>query len=186
MKKKITAATSREELAAIVSEHLRAAGIDAVLVGGSAVAIYTEDRFPSDDLDFVAWRARDAQRALASLGFTRFVGNRAEHPKARFYVQIVNGPVQVGNKLVKRPVLVPTAAGEIKMLSPLDCVLDRLAAFLHWNDRQCLAQAAHVAVAHDVDLAAVRAWVESEEGDRVQNRERHAEFRARVDELRNL
>jgi hypothetical protein len=147
------------------------------------VSIYTDDYFPSDDLDFVAWKTREVLGALKKLGFTKLIGNRAEHPDARFYVQVVNAPVAVGRKVVREPAKRKTKWGEIRLLSPLDCVLDRLSAFLHWNDRQCLLQAVHVAAKHHVELSEVRAWVEEEEGERRQNRERFAEFEARVAEL---
>ena len=45
---------NRAELAALVCETLSRAGIDAVLVGGSCVSIYTHEKFVSLDLDFIA------------------------------------------------------------------------------------------------------------------------------------
>ncbi len=41
------------ELAAIVSDALQRVGIVATLSGGAAVSIYTENRYQSEDLDFV-------------------------------------------------------------------------------------------------------------------------------------
>jgi hypothetical protein len=183
--RKIGPRTSREELAAIISEHLKSNGLEAVLVGGSVVSIYTDDYFVSDDLDFVAWKKPEVRQALKALGFTDFTGNTAKHPRARFFVQIVNGPVQVGRKHIKVPATRSTRWGEIRLLSPLDCVLDRLGGFLHWNDRQCLVQAAYVASKHNVDLDAVRAWIEREEGDQRELLERCEEFKARVGELKD-
>ena len=46
----------RRRLAARVSRALSAAGIDAVLVGGSVVSIYASERYVTDDLDFVSYR----------------------------------------------------------------------------------------------------------------------------------
>jgi hypothetical protein len=40
--------------------------------------------------------------------------------------------------------------------------MDRLAGYYHWNDAQCLAQAAAVARRHSVDLERVEAWSERE------------------------
>ncbi len=39
------------EVAAVVSEALEAAGLDAVLSGGSVVTIYSENEYESFDLD---------------------------------------------------------------------------------------------------------------------------------------
>lgn len=50
----ITPDTSLEELAAIISQVLESAGILATLSGGPAVSIYTNNRYQSQDLDFVS------------------------------------------------------------------------------------------------------------------------------------
>ena len=46
-------ALSRAELAALVVETLAVRGIEVVLVGGSCVCLYTNERFASFDLDFI-------------------------------------------------------------------------------------------------------------------------------------
>jgi hypothetical protein len=50
----ITSDTSLEELAAMISQILESAGILATLSGGAAVSIYTNNRYQSQDLDFVS------------------------------------------------------------------------------------------------------------------------------------
>jgi hypothetical protein len=172
--------TTREQLAALASEALEKASIDAVLVGGAAVAIYTHELFPSDDLDWAVWNAKGARRVLQELGFEKVVGNKLFHPEARYYLQLVNAPPMVGRKYVKQPFARKTPWGDIRMFSPLDCVLDRLAHFFVWNDRQCLQQAAHVAAGYDVDLGEVRRWAAGEKADP----QRLQEFVDRVAELK--
>jgi len=44
---------SRAEMAALVVETLAIARIEVVLVGGSCVCVYTNERFASFDLDFI-------------------------------------------------------------------------------------------------------------------------------------
>ncbi len=46
----------------------------------------------------------------------------------------------------------------MKLLSPTDCVKDRLAAFYHWNDRQALEQAVLVCKDVEVELKEVERW----------------------------
>jgi hypothetical protein len=46
----------------------------------------------------------------------------------------------------------------LKLLSPTDCVKDRLIAFYHWDDRQCLEQAILVCGDNRVDLEEVKRW----------------------------
>ncbi len=49
----VTEKTTLVELAAIVSDALEREGIVATLSGGAAVSIYAENRYVSEDLDFV-------------------------------------------------------------------------------------------------------------------------------------
>lgn len=60
-----------EEIAAEVSEALRRHRITAVMSGGGCVSVYSENKYHSDDLDFIdSYRDRPGiQRALAEIGF---------------------------------------------------------------------------------------------------------------------
>jgi len=46
----------------------------------------------------------------------------------------------------------------LKLLTPTDCVKDRLAAFFHWNDYQSLEQALMVAKKQPVNLNEIKRW----------------------------
>jgi hypothetical protein len=46
----------------------------------------------------------------------------------------------------------------LKLLSPTDCVKDRLAAFYHWNDRQSLEKAILVSLDNEIDMKEVNRW----------------------------
>jgi len=46
-----------KELAAFISRSLDKKGIDAILVGGACVSIYTKNKYQSFDLDFVTHAA---------------------------------------------------------------------------------------------------------------------------------
>ncbi|MBY0552803.1 MAG: nucleotidyltransferase [Candidatus Obscuribacterales bacterium] len=66
----ITTHTSREELAAIVVKKLLAHQIEATLVGGSVVSIYTANKYASQDLDFISSASHDRiENAMNELGF---------------------------------------------------------------------------------------------------------------------
>ena len=117
----LSASSSVEEVAAIVSDALTSAGITAVLSGGAAVQIYTSGLYESRDLDFVA---SASQRELEQ-------------------------------------------------------VLDRLAAFYHWRDRQGLDQAVLVAAQQVVDLDEIERW-----SVREGHTEAHREFAGRVKKTR--
>jgi hypothetical protein len=61
------------------------------------------------------------------------------------------------------------------MLTPTDCVMDRLAWFYHSNDPQGLAQAIEVARRHRVSLARIERWSEGERA-----REKFREFKRKL------
>jgi|GEM_PF-4859020 len=50
------------------------------------------------------------------------------------------------------------STGVLRLLSPTDCVKDRLAAYYRWNDRQSLQQAILVARMCDINLDEIERW----------------------------
>jgi hypothetical protein len=155
---------SAEELAGLVCHALRQAGVTVTLTGGACVAIWSEGRYVSDDLDFIEEGPvppRKVREAMNALGFKR-KGRHFVHPDTKIFVEFPTGPLMVGGQRIDRVSERNTPAGQLRLLSPTDCVKDRLAAFFHWNDRQALEQAVLVAKAQDVDLDDIRRWSKSE------------------------
>jgi hypothetical protein len=142
-----------------VCTALARAGIEAVLTGGAVVSIYTENAYQSYDLDFVVrGLAKDVRGAMASLGFTKRVGRHFEHPHTRYIVEFPSGPLAIGNTPVITTARRRTGSGVLRLLTPTDCVMDRLAAFYHWNDAQGLEQAVAVGRQQRIDVNRVRRW----------------------------
>lgn len=52
--------------------------------------------------------------------------------------------------------------GRYKMLSPTQCVMDRLAAWFHWSDRRSLIHAIWIFQRHPVNLTKVKNWAKNE------------------------
>lgn len=165
----IDARTTLEQLAAIVSQALEAAGVTATLSGGAAVTIYAENEYLSGDLDFVtSARADVIFRALAPLGFRRQPGAREmEHPETAFYVEFPPGPLAFGETVVSDAdaAVLQTAHGPVRIVTPTQLVMDRLSAYVHWHDGQSFDQAAMVARRQDIDWAQLGDWAEKEEID---------------------
>jgi hypothetical protein len=161
--KKITAKTSLEELAGIVSEHLAKKGLQATLVGGAVVSIYSHNEYQSKDLDFISPNDhRDLVKAMAEIGFER-QGKNFFHPECPFSVEFPTGPVAIGNEIPVKPEgEIKTKSGKVTILSPTQCVMDRLAWFYHYNDRQCLDQALAVARKHKLNIDKIKRWTEGE------------------------
>jgi|WetSurSiteA1Bulk_404760.scaffolds.fasta_scaffold71452_1 hypothetical protein len=164
------------ELAAYVQSHLRSKGIDVVLSGGACVSIYSGDKYVSMDLDLINTRfarRRRIREAIQEIGFTG-KGRHFTHPDTEFLVEFPQGPLSVGNEPVKKVDEHMLTTGVLRIISPTDCVKDRLAGYYHWNDLQCLEQASMVAEANKIDIAEVERWSKAqekhEEFTRVKNR----------------
>ncbi len=151
-----------KELACLIYETLKASGINAVLVGGACVSIYTENRYQSSDLDFATYEElKPIEKALSRLGFKR-IGRQFSHPDCPYLIDFVNPPISVGHEAIHDFSTLKTAAGSLRLLSPTDCVKDRLASFFHWNDPQALEQSLMVAENHAIDLVDIKRWAKAE------------------------
>ncbi len=132
----------------------------AVLSGGACVSIYTQNRYQSYDLDFVENVPTSKKRlkeVLSAIGFTES-GRYFTHPDTAFFLDFLAGPLAVGNEPVLETSDMALPTGTLVLLSPTDCVKDRLAAYYHWGDRQCLEQALLVTENTAVNLRNIRRW----------------------------
>jgi hypothetical protein len=155
---------TRLELAGFVAADFRRRSINVVLSGGSCVSIYSGDRYVSMDRDFVnvAFAKRAVIRdAMESLGF-REESRCFRHPDAPILVEFPPGPLGIGEEPVRRVLEMETGAGTLRIISPTDCVKDRLSWFYHAGDTECLEQAVLVAQDNDIELAEVERWSRSE------------------------
>lgn len=163
---RLHAASSIEEVAATVSEALAAAGITAVLSGGAAVQIYSEGLYVSRDLDFVSPAGhRELDVVLRGLGFSRASGRHYVHEVVPYTLEFPPWPLAVGSELIREWTELAVGKIKVRILTPTQCVMDRLAAFYFWRDRQALDQAVLVATRNEVDIALVERWSKREGRD---------------------
>jgi hypothetical protein len=169
---------SQAELAAYIQNNLENEGIKVVLSGGSAVSFYSSDQYVSKDLDLINTnfaRHSKIKSEMEDLGFEE-KGRYFVNPETQFFVEFPDGPLSVGEEPVKEISEFPLATGILRVLSPTDCVKDRLCAFYFWNDQQGLAQAILVAKSQEVDLREVKRW------SKVEGKEQEFEaFRKKLD-----
>ena len=143
-----------------VAWHLKARGIETVLVGGGVVAIYTAGIYRSGDIDLVP---NDLHRikipaVLKEIGFQR-VGRHFKHGHCEhIFVEFPSGPVSLGDDYNIEPAEMEVDGLFLKLLSPTDCVKDRLASFIHWKVRDCFDQAVLVAREQKVNLSQIEEW----------------------------
>lgn len=162
----VTAETTLEELAALISQALESAGIVGTLSGGGAVTVYSENAYLSHDLDFVSSARLTAIRdAIAPLGFHGVAGARQfEHPLSPFYVEFPPGPLAFGETTFTddEGTVLQTIYGPLRIVTPTQILMDRVAAYTHWNDNQSFDQALSVAGRQDVDWPALYEWAQRE------------------------
>jgi len=169
-----------EELWQFVASHLEKRGIGVVLVGGAVVSVYSAGAYLSGDLDFVKETLvvyQDVEAAMAEIGFQK-QGRHYVHPEcSHLFVDFVSGPLGIGEDTRIVPQEVDVDGVTIKLLSPTDCVRDRLAGFIHYGTRDHMDQAVLVATSRPVDWDVIEKWA-SREGPG--GREAYAELRRRA------
>jgi hypothetical protein len=149
-------------LAALVNTKFAEYDMKTILVGGACVAIYSNNRYLSYDLDFVTFETRGKiKEALLELGF-ELEGKYFARPDCLYFIEFVSPPVAVGDQLVHQFKTLITPFGQVELLTPTDCVKDRLASFFHWDDRQALEQAIIVFQDQKVNLKEIERWAKAE------------------------
>jgi len=149
-----------EELAAYVCSELEKDGIETVLSGGSCVEIYSHGKYTSDDIDLIDrfnGGHTKIKNVMLKLGFKEH--NRYfVHEDTPLFIEFPRGPLGVGDAPVNEIALKEEDTGILKLLTPTDCIKDRLAAYFHWDDLQSLEQAVWVAEQNEFDIESVRTW----------------------------
>ncbi|SRR5258706_806688 len=151
---------SQVELAAYVQDSLQMDGIDVVLSGGSAVSFYSNNKYVSKDLDLIniGFARRNKIKAVMEKLDFKEQGRYFVHPETSFLIEFPDGPLSVGEEQVQEVSEFELKTGTLKVLSPTDCVKDRLCAFYFWNDLQGLEQALLVAKSQRVKLKELKRW----------------------------
>jgi len=156
---------TEEELWHYVSAHLAKEGIETILVGGAVVSIYSKGVYRSGDLDLVlgSMFVKNLDQAMQKIGFKK-KGRHFEHPECKhLFVEFPGSPpLGIGSDYTIKPNELTVEHQIIKILSPTDCIKDRLASFIYFNDREGLEQALLVAKSQNVDMHSIREWCEKE------------------------
>jgi len=85
-----------------------------------------------------------------------------KHPQVNLLVEFPSGPPAVGKEPIGDINEIEFTTGVLRLLSPTDCVKDRLAAYYHWDDLQSLEQAVLVAQSNNIDMSEVMRWSKEE------------------------
>jgi hypothetical protein len=157
-----------EEFWKFVAWHLMSRGIDSVLVGGAVVSIYSRGAYRSGDIDLVEpllAKESEIKSLMESLGFQR-INRHYVHPRCQhLFIEFVSAPVSIGDDYRIIPDEKFVEGKSLKLLSPTDCIKDRLASYIHFNARECMDQALLVAKNQPFSLDKVKIWCENESGN---------------------
>jgi hypothetical protein len=159
---KIGPLTTLREMAFIVSTALEESKISAVLSGGGAATVYAPESNQSNDLDFVLsfWSSLGvSNQCLIDLGFVGG-GTTYVHEASKFTLEFPAGPLMIGNEVLTTWTTLVENGLTLNILSPDDCVRDRLSWFLFYNnvDYSALEQALAVAIRSDIDIEKIKSW----------------------------
>ncbi len=142
--------------------------IDTVMVGGSVVSVYTKGVYQSGDIDLInlSYLNKGIKSVLEKLGFI-YKNGHFQHPECHhLFIEFVKGPIAIGKDYKIRPKKVKYKGQIIRILSPTDCIKDRLASYIYFSARECLDQALLVAKAQPFSLKDVEKWCTEEDGEK--------------------
>jgi hypothetical protein len=171
---------TQAELAAYVQSHLQTKGISVILSGGAAVAIYTENKYVSADIDLVNVNFVNRKKIVEAMKEIDFSEKNRYfiHPDTKHIVEFPPGPLSVGEEPVKRIIEIKFSTGLLRVISETDCVKDRLAAYYFWNDQQSLAQAILVAKSARINMSEIKRWSQT-----TRNMNRFKTFQKKLSEI---
>jgi hypothetical protein len=152
------------ELASYICTKLEENDIEVVLSGGSCVEIYSRSDYTSYDIDLIN-RYNNTffkiKSTMETLGFKE-EGKYFIYEGTPFYIEFPSGPLGVGDAPVDKIGELKTKYGVLKLLTPTDCIKDRLAAYYHWDDMQSLQQSIWVAKQNEIDFDDLEDWSKKE------------------------
>jgi ABC-type transport system substrate-binding protein len=143
-------------------------GINTVLVGGSVVSIYSNGAYTSGDLDIVIESYqishKQIEEILAKINFSKTgTKNYFKHPECdHILIEFMSPPVSIGEDYNIKPNSIEVDKVIIKILSPTDCIKDRLGSYIYFKARECLDQAVLVAKAQPYSKNSIKKWCENE------------------------
>jgi hypothetical protein len=155
---------TQPEICAFIQSFLSERDIYVVLSGGASVSFYSSNKYVSHDLDLVnvqSVKKHVIHEAMTEMGFSE-EGRYYKHPGTQYLVEFLPGPLSIGAEPVMQVDEIRLSTGILRIISPTDCVKDRLAAYYHWGDQQCLVQAILVAKEWKVNIDEIRRWSDVE------------------------
>lgn len=154
------------ELAAFIGSKLHEVGLDPVLVGKACCALYLGSRIPPASIEFVICRyeVKEVAEVMAGLGLESKGMHLFKGADLAYEVNVLAPPLSVGDEIVCEVKTIKTKCGELKLLTPNDCVRSRLSMYYRWGDRKRLEEAVAVSkrFRSQLNIEGIRRWSEWE------------------------
>lgn len=153
-----------KEAAAAVHASLVGGGHEPILGGQACAAIYGGQTIKSRTLEFAIreFSVTKVNALMGALGFLPKEARTYTNVSCPFEVVLVAAPLTVGDDAIDGSRMIKTSSGPLRMLTPTDCVRQRLSMFYRWGDRSALAEAVQVAKRQAIDMDLVCRWSEWE------------------------
>ena len=164
---KITPSMSIQEIGSYICSQLEGKGIHVALSGGACMELYSS-KFSSYDIDLIERYSTQHKKialTMKELGFNQHEKSKYfKHEDNPYMIEFPTGPLTVGDEFVKEVATIETEFGYLRLLSPTDCIKDRLCAYVYHFDEVCLDQAVDVAINNEIDYDNLEKWVSNEAG----------------------
>lgn len=154
---------TEEELWKHVASHLEKHHIRTVLSGGAVASIYSQRKYTTKDLDFILSNytfSIELKPLLNDLGFKLSENAQFKHPEClHLSLYFKNDTLSIGEDYNVTPIVREHNKQKIKILSPTDCIKDRLVNHIYFNrGEKDLQGALEVAQRHEIDLKEIERW----------------------------
>lgn len=119
----------------ILGEELRKANQELpIIVGGSALEIYTAGDYRSHDIDIFSDYEQTIS-ILKEMGFVNTSPSLYYLEEFDILIDWLGSVLNEGMDAHDRTIFISTPAGNIRIVSPADLIVDRLSTFELWKDR---------------------------------------------------
>jgi len=115
-------------IAAVLSDALADIRVSPILVGGSAVAFYTDGRYATRDIDMICPSGKDVEEIMERLGFSRH-GKDYVHERLKIYAEFPGESLGATERIA----VIDVDGSHLKIISLEDLIVDRLCAFKFWR-----------------------------------------------------
>lgn len=123
-------------VASLITEAFVSLGLSPpVVVGGLAVETYTSAEYTTRDIDFIHADDAAVRRVMSALGFITRPGYRYyEHTDIGVFVEFPTGPLDGDRDRIAEVQL--DDGSVLYVIGVEDAILDRVAAYVHWDKRR--------------------------------------------------